>query len=236
MTGGCGNGRFCPDSAVTRDQMALFLLRAKMGTVFDPPPASGAMFSDVPEDHWAASWIEELARHGITGGCSDDAYCPDAIVSRDQMAVFLVRTFDLTEPDFETLVVLLINAEREGHGLLPLVAQPQLVAAARGHSTDMADHDYFSHFGLDGSSVADRLDEQGYRLVDGWREHCRRVSHAGGRRAGLDGQPGSSGQHSRRRATVTSGWASRTIRRVRTVRTGPPYSPVRGEHRAVSIG
>jgi uncharacterized protein YkwD len=164
IAGGCAQGRFCPDVLLTRDQMAVLLLRAKMGSGFNPPPASGAMFDDVTDDHWAAAWIEELARHGITGGCAADRYCPQAVVTRDQMAVFLVRTFDLpvAEPDFETVVVALVNAARAAHGLAPLAAQPQLMAAARGHSVDMAENDYFSHMGLDGSSFTDRIDEQGY--------------------------------------------------------------------------
>jgi hypothetical protein len=50
---------------------------------------------DVPESYWAASWIEQLANEGITGGCGNGNYCPDTSVTRAQMAVFLVRTFNL---------------------------------------------------------------------------------------------------------------------------------------------
>ncbi len=95
ITGGCGGGNYCPDSIVTRDQMAVFLLRSKYGSVYTPPAATGAMFDDVPPDHWAADWIEQLAVEGVTGGCDASNYCPDAEVSRDQMAVFLVKTFGL---------------------------------------------------------------------------------------------------------------------------------------------
>jgi hypothetical protein len=95
ITGGCGGGNYCPDNIVTRDQMAVFLLRSKYGSSYIPPTASGAMFDDVPIDHWAADWIEQLAVEGVTGGCDASNYCPDAEVSRDQMAVFLVKTFDL---------------------------------------------------------------------------------------------------------------------------------------------
>ena len=95
ITGGCGGGNYCPESIVTRDQMAVFLLRSKYGSSYVPPAATGAMFDDVPVDHWAADWIEQLAVEGITGGCDASNYCPDAEVSRDQMAVFLVRTFEL---------------------------------------------------------------------------------------------------------------------------------------------
>lgn len=94
ITAGCGNGNYCPDDVVTRDQMAVFLLRAKYGSGHSPAAPSGA-FGDVPLGHWAAAWIEELAVEGITAGCGNGDYCPDAEVTRDQMAVFLVRTFGL---------------------------------------------------------------------------------------------------------------------------------------------
>ena len=42
-----------------------------------------------------AEEIEQLAVEGITAGCGGSNYCPDAPVSRDQMAVFLVRAFEL---------------------------------------------------------------------------------------------------------------------------------------------
>jgi hypothetical protein len=98
ITGGCGAGNFCPDAIVTRDQMAVFLLRARHGSAYTPPPASGVVFSDVNSGYWAAAWIEQLAAEGITGGCTADKYCPTAQVSRDQMAVFLQRTFNLPLP------------------------------------------------------------------------------------------------------------------------------------------
>ena len=73
--------------------MAVFLLRAKGDPT--PVPASGVRFTDVPTDFWAAAWIEELARQGITSGCTVNKYCPNSPVTRDQMAVFLVRAFGL---------------------------------------------------------------------------------------------------------------------------------------------
>ncbi len=94
ITGGCGSGNYCPETPVTRDQMAVFLLRAKYGSAYAPPAATG-VFTDVPTTHWAASWIEQLAAEGITGGCGASIYCPATVVNRAQMAVFLVRTFSL---------------------------------------------------------------------------------------------------------------------------------------------
>lgn len=103
VTGGCSADPplYCPNARVTRAQMALFLLKAKYGSGYSVPPASGTRFDDViPGDgilDWADDYIEELAAHGITGGCSASPplYCPSAFVTRGQMALFLVRTFDL---------------------------------------------------------------------------------------------------------------------------------------------
>jgi len=96
ITGGCGNGNYCPENTVTRAQMAVFLLRAKHGSSYTPPAAKG-VFGDVPTNYWAAAWIEQLAAESITGGCSSSNYCPESPVTRAQMAVFLVRTFNLPE-------------------------------------------------------------------------------------------------------------------------------------------
>ncbi len=94
VTGGCGNGNYCPDDTVSRAQMAIFLLRARHGSSYSPPPATG-IFTDVPVGYWADAWIEQLAAEGITSGCGPGIYCPDSPVTRAEMAVFLVRTFNL---------------------------------------------------------------------------------------------------------------------------------------------
>ena len=52
-----------------------------------------ATFDDVKTDFWARLFIERLYSAGITGGCnmSPLQYCPEGIVTRAQMAVFLLR-------------------------------------------------------------------------------------------------------------------------------------------------
>ena len=96
ITAGCGTGTYCPESPVTRAQMAVFLLRSKYGTSYSPPAVGGSTgFTDVPPTYWAAAWIKQLAAEGITGGCGTGTYCPESPVTRGQMAVFLVRTFSL---------------------------------------------------------------------------------------------------------------------------------------------
>ena len=95
ITGGCGTSppTYCPDESLSRAQLAVFLLRGVNGAGYQPPAATGTLFMDVPVSHAFAPWIEELARRGITGGCasSPPRYCPEAIVTRGQMAVLLLR-------------------------------------------------------------------------------------------------------------------------------------------------
>jgi hypothetical protein len=52
-------------------------------------------FTDVDPTYWAAAWIKQLVAEGITSGCGAGTYCPENPVTRAQMAVFLVRTFNL---------------------------------------------------------------------------------------------------------------------------------------------
>jgi len=90
ITAGCGNGNYCPLNPVTRAQMAVFLLKAKFGLCYVPPPCTG-VFPDVPCPSIFANWIEALAAEGITGGCGGGNYCPNNPVIRQQMAVFLLK-------------------------------------------------------------------------------------------------------------------------------------------------
>ena len=75
--------------------MAVFLLRAKHGPTYTPPPATGLLFADVPADAFAAAWIEALANEGISSGCGGGNFCPNDPTSRGQAAALLVRTFGL---------------------------------------------------------------------------------------------------------------------------------------------
>ena len=75
ITAGCGGNNFCPNDTVTRAQMAVFLLRAKFGPGYSPPPAVG-IFADAPLGSFAVAWIEQLSAEGITAGCGVVAVIP----------------------------------------------------------------------------------------------------------------------------------------------------------------
>ena len=54
-----------------------------------------ATFSDVPTSHPFFQFIEALVASGITSGCGGGSFCPDAPLTRGQMAVFLSRGLGL---------------------------------------------------------------------------------------------------------------------------------------------
>jgi len=62
----------------------------------------------------------------------------------------------------ETDVIELVNLERSVYGLHPLKPDDQLLSAARGHSLDMAENNYFNHISLDGRNFSDRITDAGY--------------------------------------------------------------------------
>jgi 2',3'-cyclic-nucleotide 2'-phosphodiesterase/3'-nucleotidase len=94
ITAGCGGGNFCPEQNVSRAEMAVFLVRARHGVIFVPPTAVG-LFADVPVGSFAANFIEQLANDSITAGCGGGNFCPNDTATRAQMAVLLVKTFNL---------------------------------------------------------------------------------------------------------------------------------------------
>jgi hypothetical protein len=90
ITVGVGGGLYGVDQPTLRQQMAVFLLKARHGLCYTPPVCTG-VFPDVLCPSTFANWIEALAAEGITGGCGGGNYCPTNPVRRDQMAVFLLK-------------------------------------------------------------------------------------------------------------------------------------------------
>jgi hypothetical protein len=95
VTAGCGANNYCPNDPVTREQMAVFLLRTLYGPNYTPPACTSAPFNDVPCSNPFAPWIITLVRISITAGCGGGNYCPAESVTRGQMSVFLSTTFQL---------------------------------------------------------------------------------------------------------------------------------------------
>jgi hypothetical protein len=88
ITAGCGEGQFCPGNPIRREQMAVFLLRAK-DPAHVPPPCRG-VFVDVPCPGPFTNWVEEVVQEGIIPSCSASEFCPSDDVSRREMARWIL--------------------------------------------------------------------------------------------------------------------------------------------------
>jgi hypothetical protein len=90
ITNGCGPTSYCPGDPVTRGQMAVFIIRARLGATATLNYPPDAMFNDISGNLFY-SWIQKMGQLGITLGCGGGQYCPDSPVTRGQMAVFIMR-------------------------------------------------------------------------------------------------------------------------------------------------
>jgi hypothetical protein len=120
ITLGCdppANTSFCPDDIMSRGQMAAMLARA-FGL-----PTSGVDYFVDDTGHTFELAINKIAQDGITLGCNppgNDRFCPDALVTRDQMATFLTRALELTpNPPPPREMASVIVQPRESWGAVP---------------------------------------------------------------------------------------------------------------------
>lgn len=95
ITAGCSvtPPLYCPDSNLTRAQMAVFIvvtLNKAMGTplTYTTTP----FFNDVPSGHWAFPYVQRMKDLNLTSGCSASPplYCPDSNITHGQAAVFII--------------------------------------------------------------------------------------------------------------------------------------------------
>lgn len=99
ITAGVGSGNFGRNVSTTRAQMAVFLLKAKHGPFYLPPVTTAKPFADVELGSFAVDWIAELKAEGITGGCDGGTnYCPTAPMTREAMAVMLLKAKGVPPP------------------------------------------------------------------------------------------------------------------------------------------
>ncbi len=89
VAGSCGGINYCPQIQLTRGQIASWILTAKHGPGYQPPACSEpGPFNDVPCTHSESRWIQQLETEGIVSG---DDYTPDAILTRADLTVLLLR-------------------------------------------------------------------------------------------------------------------------------------------------
>lgn len=97
---GYSDGSYHPELGVSRAQMAAFIARSiaspqgEEGLAGYQAPAAPT-FSDVEGDSWCYTHVEYLAEQGVVSGYEDATYRPSDSVTRDQMAVYIARSFQL---------------------------------------------------------------------------------------------------------------------------------------------
>lgn len=85
---GCGGDRFCPGAPLTRAAMTVVIDRVLAPRSVAPT----TQYADVPATHWAAGAVARLTAAGVIEGCGDDRFCPDAALTRAELAALLART------------------------------------------------------------------------------------------------------------------------------------------------
>jgi hypothetical protein len=92
ITSGYGDGTYRPSLNVDRAQMAVYIIRALEG---DPTEECASdPFTDVPASHWACKYIKRISDLGISSGYGDGTYRPNNLVTRAEMAVYVIRALE----------------------------------------------------------------------------------------------------------------------------------------------
>lgn len=84
---------FKPNNNITRAEFAVTLVKA-----LNLAPQSGKVFNDTA-NHWAKDFIATAQAYGIISGYSDTEFGPNDKITREQMAVMVVKAADLTATD-----------------------------------------------------------------------------------------------------------------------------------------
>lgn len=93
---GYPDGSFNPDNSITRAEFATILVKA-----FNLTPRNGKSFADTAE-HWAKDYITTAASYEIVSGYNTNTFGPDDLITREQMAVMIVKAAKLTVVNEET--------------------------------------------------------------------------------------------------------------------------------------
>lgn len=86
---GDGQGKFNPNSPITRAQLAKVLT---ISFHLKNAKESPLTFKDVSKNHWAYEYITTLATNGITIGKGDGLYGPNDFVTLSQLQTFIARS------------------------------------------------------------------------------------------------------------------------------------------------
>jgi len=98
--GGAERAEGCRPRCWSAGRLAAYISRSictptgESGLAYYVPPATPS-FTDVATDYWAYKYIEYAVEANIVGGYEDGTYHPEYVCTRDQMAVYIARAFNL---------------------------------------------------------------------------------------------------------------------------------------------
>jgi hypothetical protein len=117
--GGYPDGNFKPDESISRAEFVVVLTKTlKM------PLQSAKVFADTKE-HWAKEYVGAAVSYGIASGYDDNIFGPDDLITREQMAVMLVKAAKLA-PATE------VNRFADNNGISGWARDAVSTAAANG--------------------------------------------------------------------------------------------------------
>ena len=94
---------YCPWQQLPREQVVIFGLKMKYGNTYQPPAATGTVFSDMTDpNYYATAWAEKAYADGLIQSCGTSGgkpkICPATLVTRGLGAYMIVRAKNLTMP------------------------------------------------------------------------------------------------------------------------------------------
>ncbi len=177
VAGGTGGGKFSPDSAVTREQMATMIARytesagLTLNEVSDPAPSftdQGAVAS------WAREGVDLMRRTGILTGYEDGSFQPQRTANRAEAAAIFMRldeglTVEEQDPEtiavknYETIAETVKELEQDyvdADGLVSQANLPLVLSAVADYAQDLERTGTISDYEVSDSCV--------YMNVGGW--------------------------------------------------------------------
>ncbi|MFC3770139.1 cadherin-like beta sandwich domain-containing protein [Paenibacillus sp. GCM10012303] len=91
LVNGAAPGSFLPDQTISRAEFATMLVRA-LGLEASPG-SSGGSFEDVSNEAWYSANVRAAAEAGLINGVTPERFEPNALITREQMAVMVWRAY-----------------------------------------------------------------------------------------------------------------------------------------------
>lgn len=114
VAGGTGGGKFSPDNAVTREQMATMIARytESAGLTLDEVSAPAAAFTDQGAvASWAREGVDLMRRTGILTGYEDGSFQPQRTANRAEAAAIFMRLDEATDSSGQSVCTVTFDTD-----------------------------------------------------------------------------------------------------------------------------